>query len=294
MRRSITDVAAAVGAGGRAVARHPGLLAATYLVQLAMSLLPAALLFAGLVSRYGREPTLDAAVAGDLPSLLEIARDARELLGATAAAVAIAALAYVVVSWLLTAGLIAVFADPPATRASAARRFGAGAGERVLSFARLFAWSLIPYAAVAWLAASGLRGLTGAAFHALGTRELLWRAALELAPAALLLWLSWTVIDYARIELVRAARPVAWRALLRAARRVASRPACLLHTLGGHASGAVLALAILAAAHWSAAAGVAVLALRQLALAGRHVVHVAVLAGQVEIDERVSRPRRRG
>jgi hypothetical protein len=295
MRATLIHIAAAAAAGAAAVRRHPGLVALTYLVQVLLSMAPAAVIFLVLISRFGHEPHFDSAMSGDLEALLLVIKDSGGLIPvALLLPLAIAAI-YVVVSWLMTAGLIAVFADPPRSRAELASRFGGAAAARLGSFARLFAVSLVPYALVALLATRATLAIGAAARRAVSGTELALEAVVAALPAALLLWIVWTAIDYARVELTLAGerRLASWRALARAFRRVIRHPACLLHSGAGHLFAIAAGLLLWALMGWTAAAGIGLVALRQLALALRHLIAVAVLAGQVEIARRIKQSHQR-
>lgn len=288
IRESIIDLAAAIAAGVRGAWSYRGLLLLTYAIQLLASMAPAALLWSLVVARLATEPALDRAASGDLEAMITALRAMDGAPLAVIAAVAITAAAYAAISWFLTAGLLGVYGERPAGRAPTARAFGAAGARRVLAFARLFAVVAPIYAALAAWAFFGLADLAGLAPELVSAADVARAAAARLAAPALVSWLVWTAVDHARVELVASERLGAARALVRAAIRVATRPACALHTGAGHL--AVAALGALYLATGGLALGVVgLIAARQLFSLGRHAIHLAILAGQVELGERLRR-----
>jgi hypothetical protein len=190
---------------------------------------------------------------------------------------------YSVVSWFLTAGLIAVLLDAPSRRREVVRWFGAAGASNFFPFLRLGLWTALPYAVVLGVAGFGM-GMTGGVEEAIYPMDLLRTVGLGLAPAIGLHWIVATAIDYARVDLVRHPGLSSARALVRGFRMIGRHPLALFHTLvygllfigisAGHVSitggGAVASLA-------------ALIALRQLAGLLRFLAHVMLIGGQVEL-----------
>jgi hypothetical protein len=272
-------------AGGRALGAFPGLAAALYLVQLALSVAAAWLVAVPLDLAFGDRPVFARAMDGDLPSLVTCLSSEPGLAAALAMIALGAVLLYALLSWFLTAGTLAVLAERPAGRGDLARCFGAAGAGHIGRFARLWAWSLVPYAVVlAALAVGALLLLPRVPQHLLGPGSAALTAVLHLGPALLLHWIAAAAVDYARIDLVRHPARSPRRALLAAFALVLRRPVCLAHTLTYG-----LVFAALTAGY--AALGlslpglplVAVVALRQLVSAARFAAHIALLGGQVSL-----------
>lgn len=269
--------------GTRALRRFPGLVVALYLVQVALSAGAAALMMMLMVRAFGSRPLFDRAMDGDMAALLTSLRGEAGVIVALFWIGVGAVVLYAVVSWFLTAGLIAVFLDAPSRGRESVRWFGAAGASNFFPFMRLGLWSLLPYAIVLGVAGFGM-GMTGSAEHALDPIGLLQTIGLGLAPAIGLHWIVATAIDYARVDLVRHPGLSSARALMRGFRMIGRHPLALFHTLGygilfvgisvGHVSltggGAVEGLA-------------ALILLRQLAGFLRFAAHVMLIGGQVEL-----------
>jgi hypothetical protein len=287
-REAIVDLAAAAMAGARRARRYPGLLLATFAVQLALSLVPAALAFALLVIHLGDEPALGRAVDGDLAAAFAVLEAAPTLPVAAAIAIALVALIWVAASWFLTAGLIGSYTDEPEGAAATARCFGAHGARRFFGFARLFLLMLPLYAAIAAWAGFGLASVAERSLEMIDAGEVIAALIGALGGPALLVWLLWTAADYARIELVADPRLASSRALWRGAVTVLRRPRCTLHAAAGHLAVAALAAIYVAVAGLGLSV-VALVVVRQLFSLGRHGIHLAVIGGQIELAARLRR-----
>ena len=288
IRETIIALVAAITGGAITAVRYRGLYLATYAIQLSISLVPATLAWWLLVSQLGAEPALGRAVDGDLAAALVALRAVKSAPVAIIAAAAIAATAYVAISWFLTAGLLGVYREQPEGRAAVARVFGAAGARRLVAFVRLFLLVAPLYAALAIWIALAIGGVLDRLPELVTWGDLAGELAGGLIAPALILWLAWTAVDHARVELVADDDLGAWRSLGRGVVRVVRRPACALHTAAGHIAAAALGGIYLASA--GLALGIAgLIAARQLFALGRHLIHLAILAGQVELGERLRR-----
>lgn len=277
-------------AGGRALARHRGLAFALYLVQLAVSVVVGAVVASALLAPLSRRPLFDEAVAGDAFSLLAVAREHGDLLIGLGWVVVALALLWGALSWFLTGGLLAVLAAPAEVARAPAQRvrtFGAGGAALFGAFARLWAWSLIPYALIAALLLLAAARVSALGLYALSTGELLRAAALYTAPALLLWSIARTALDYARVEITLEPALATRRALLRGLRLVLRSPLPLVHFLLYCALWLGVTAAYVAAT-WDrpmlgVGGAVGLFALRQASLAARFALHVGLLAGQLHL-----------
>jgi hypothetical protein len=286
--------------GARALNRHAGMVAVLFLVQVAIASFAGFMMTFALTEAFAHRPLFDEAVDGDLASLLEIARSHPDLLGSLLWIGIGTALIYFVVSWFLQGGLIAtLLADKPAAnRREAAERFGAGGAAAFWPYLKLAAWSLIPYTVFSILLFMALDDFTIAL-----ERALTWgpprRAAAPLcAVAAVIGIITYTALDYARIDLQRHARLSAIRALLRSYKLVVLRPIALLHV-------AIYALIFIgvsalyvAISHGrpmlGAGGAISLFFVREAVALVRFVAHIALIGGQVELARVAqTRPERR-
>jgi hypothetical protein len=283
-------------AGRRAVSAYTGTLLALFLVQ-ALVVLGAtaviAMLFAG---QFAHRPLFDDGVDGDLMALYEALRDAGATLSAIGWIGVGGILAWLMLSWFLAGGLVAVLAERPQGRPATLRTFGAGGAATFLVFARLALISAVLHAVVWVVAAIGLGLVAARIEYAMTLGEVLGALTLGLAPALLLLAVVWTVIDHARVELVLR-RPSHERlgaivAFARSVAFVARRPLALAHVLlWAAAFGAVSALytwASFGAAMLGASGAIALLIVRQGVGLVRMALKVMLIGGQVELGQ--SRP----
>jgi hypothetical protein len=208
-------VVASLAAGARLIGRYPRLIAGLYLVQLVLSSLAGLVVARALASGFARRPLFDRAADGDLLSLLTILNQHDPLFSGALWACIGFVIAYAMISWFITAGLLATATGQPVGARATAERFGAGGAANVAAFARLAGWSLIPYAAIAVLALIGLSAGLGGVELSDSFGSILARGLAGLAPAILTWWITNTAVDFARIELVTRERKSALRSLLR-------------------------------------------------------------------------------
>jgi hypothetical protein len=194
-------------------------------------------------------------------------------------------------SWFLVGGLISVLAERPHGRRETARTFGAGGASHFFVLARLGALSAFLHGVVFFVAAIGLGAVYPRIDRALSLGDVIGSLALGLAPALLLLAALWTVIDYARIELVvrrgTHERLGALVAFGRAVGFVVRRPLAIGHVLLWGAAFALLSIVYAWAAHGSAMLGtggaVSLLVVRQGLALARMGLKVAAIGGQLEL-----------
>ena len=269
--------------GTRGLRRFPGLITALYLVQVALSAGAAAVMMMLMVRAFGSRPLFDRAMDGDLAALMLSLRGEAGVVIAMVWLGIGAVVLYAVVSWFLTAGLIAVFLDAPSRGRESVRWFGAAGASNFFPFMRLGLWSLLPYAIVIGVAGFGL-DMAGSADEAVDPLGLLRTLGLGLAPAIGIHWIVATAIDYARVDLVRHPGLSSARALVRGFRMIGRHPLALFHTLGYGIVFVGISVAHVSLTGGGAVEGLAALiALRQLAGFARFASHVMLIGGQVEL-----------
>ena len=271
-------------AGGRSLRRFPGMVLVLYAIQLVLSA-GTALLFAVLLhGAFGDRPMFDRAMDGDLSALVICVLAEPELLRTLLWIGVASVIGYSVVSWFLSAGLIAVLLDAPSRRREVLRWFGSAGAANFFPFLRLSLWSALPQVVVLVVAVVGLGFVRYQLEHAFDARASLEALAVGLSPALLLHWIVATAIDYARIDLVRHPGMSSLRGLLRGFRAVTHNRLTLVHTA---LYGLVFAGAS-AAYGWMTVGGamtglIALILVRQLVGLVRFAAHVALIAGQVEL-----------
>ncbi|HTE49839.1 MAG TPA: hypothetical protein VK698_03130 [Kofleriaceae bacterium] len=273
-------------AGLRALRRYPGLVAALYLLQVALSAGAALIMVTVLTRAFGARPMFDRAMEGDLAALIACFSDpggAQVLVGLVAIGAG-AAMVYGALSWFLSAGLIAVLLDTPSRGREVVRWFGAAGASNFFPFLRLALWALLPTVPVALVAAGGLTWVDAHLGRALDLPSFLGALALGLSPALALHWVVAAAVDYARVDLVRHPGLSSMRALLRGFGLLARRRLALVHTL-------LYGLVFIAAtvlSTWIGMGGLvpglaALMLVRQAVGLTRFVAHVGLIAGQVEL-----------
>jgi hypothetical protein len=271
-------------AGARALRRFPGMVLVTYLVQVALSAGAALTMMMLLVSAFGDRPLFDRAMDGDVAALFACIGAEPNLLVSLFWIAAAAVLLYGVVSWFLTAGLVAVLLDAPSRRREVVRWFGSAGAANFFPFLRLSLWSLVPAAAVVVAAWLGVDRVDERLSTAIELRSYVIALALGLGPALVLHWVVAAALDYARIDLVRHPGMSSLRALVRGFRLVGRHPIALVHTLLYGAVFAGVTVLYFRISTGEAIVGLAALvALRQAAGLLRFAAHVALIAGQVEL-----------
>lgn len=273
-----------LAAGGRAVARRPGLVGSLYAVQLAVTL--GTLIAVGQVlgGLYGHRPLFDGAVTGDMAALGASLEPHWDVIGALVWLGVALALAYGVASWFLTAGLLgALRAGDGLGRREVARAFGAAGAARFFAFARLWLWSIIPYIVALVVLAVGVGAGPGLR-EAMTLREAVVPAVIAGIPGMALCALVSCAVDYARVALVDDPALGAGRALLRAFKLVLTRPRALAHyALYLGAWGGITALYVAATVgrpYAGPGGALAIFALRQIVAGARFLARVMTYAGQ--------------
>lgn len=278
-------------AGGRAVSAYTGTFFALFLIQALVAFGAGLVIERVLASAFATRPLFDEGVDGDLLALIEALRGA----GATIQAIGwigFGAIAlWMVLSWFLVGGLIAVLHERPRGRRDTARVFGAGGGGQFFVMLRLGVISLALHVVVLFVLMRGLISAGETMDHALTFREVIVSLILGITPSILLTVVLWTILDHARVELVtrRATheRLGAVQAFLRAASFVFRRPVTLLHT--GLWAIAFLAISVLYVyAAWGHAmlgtsGALALLGVREGLALARMGLKVALIGGQVEL-----------
>jgi hypothetical protein len=271
--------------GLRALDRHRRLVAMLYLAELAMASTITLAVGWSLSTVFAHRPIFDRGVAGDLAALAQAFDGRIDLVLALLAASAAVALAWGVFSWYLGAGLTGVLAG---------RGFGDSAGARFWSFARLWAWTAVPWAGAAFVLLIGLGLLGDAAIEMMTWSEFFLSLAGHALPGVLALSFVACAVDHARVLLVLGP-PAAGRSLLGALRLVTSGTRPLASFLAYVAFWLVVSLVYIACTAgraWAGAGGaLALFVLRQIVLGSRFAARVALTADQVAyVTERAPPP----
>jgi hypothetical protein len=289
-----------VRAGGRAVSRYTGTVLALFVAQslvAGVAIVTIAQIFA---AEFARRPVFDEGVDGDLVSLIHCLRDAPHILWAAGWTVLGVVLLWMIASWFLTGGVLAVLAERPDGRAATARCFGAGGANTFLSYLMLQALSLVVYLPAVFVLGFGLAWGLEKVDYALTITDLVTSIGLGILPGALALVVATTIVDYARVEL--AIRKTSHElgaigAFVRAFGFVITHPVTLLHALAGW----VLAIALGLGYAWltqgrallGGGGALTILVIRQGLSLLRMAVKVGVLGGQVELGQTRPPPPRR-
>jgi hypothetical protein len=278
-------------AGVRAVTDYTGTFLGLFCAQVLLALGAGFVVAQILADAFHGRPRFDEGIDGDLAALIEALRHA----GATVSAIgwvgAGAILLWVMLSWFLAGGLIAVLAERPHGRRETARTFGAGGATHFFVLARLGALSLFLHALILIVAMIGVGAVYPRIERALELGEVVAWLALGLGPALVLVALLWAVIDYARVELVvrRAThdRLGALVAFGRAVAFVVHRPLAIGHLLLWAAAFLVVSVLYAWASHGSAMPGtsgaISLLMVRQGLALVRMGLKIVAIGGQVEL-----------
>jgi len=279
-------------AGGRAASRYTGTVLTLYVAQsliAAVGIVTISQLFA---SSLAHRPIFDEGVDGDLVSLIDTLRDVPHVLHSAAWIIAGVVLLWMIVSWFLVGGVLAVLTERPEGRAGAARCFGAGGANTFLAFAALEVFALVAYLPAVSVLTVGLTWGLGRADEALSFGAWLAAVGLGLAPGAVAFLIVGTIVDYARAELAlrKASHELgAARAFVRAAGFVVKHPLTLLHAFLGWMLVLILGVGYAWLAHGRALLGtsgaVTILIVRQGMSLMRMAVKVGILGGQVELGQ---------
>jgi len=293
-RKDVVGLRAMVRAGGRAVSEYTGMVLGLFVIQ-AMVAFGSGLVVTGLLtSRFAERPIFDDAVDGDAVSLLEVLRSSGMLVSATVWILIGTALLWVMLSWFLTGGILAVLTERPRDRRETARCFGAGGAATFFVFVRLGLLSLVVHGfVVGGLATVGLGVIATRFEHTLRLGPLVLDLLAALTPALLAAVAVGTVFDYARAELALR-RPThdhlgAFRAMIRAVGFMVRRPAALAHVMLGWTSFLAVSLVYVWASHGhpmlGATGAVALFVIRQGLSLARMAIKVGVIGGQVELGQ---------
>ncbi|MCA9679258.1 MAG: hypothetical protein KC464_29780 [Myxococcales bacterium] len=292
IRAETTGLGAMVRAGGRALSEYTGMLFGLFLIQ-ALTAWGAGVAMQGVLSSvFAGRPLFDEGVDGDVVALIEALRGAGAVVAAIGWLAAGAIVTWMLLTLFLHGGLIAVLAERPTGRRDTVRCFGGGGAATYFVFLRLALMSMACHLVILVVATLGLGAVADRIDQALTLREVIVALLVGLSPALLLTILVWTIIDYARVELVlrRAGlqRPGAAVAFVRAAVFVFRRPVALLHQALWLAAFVAASVLYAWAAHGPAMLGtsgaISLLVIREGLALVRMAFKVALTAGQVELS----------
>lgn len=290
-----------IRAGGRAVSRYTGTVFALFVAQslvAGVAIVTIAQLFA---AEFARRPLFDEGVDGDLVTLLQCLRDAPHVIESAAWTVFGVVLLWMIASWFLTGGVLAVLSERPEGRAATARSFGAGGANTFLSFVMLQVLALVAYLPALFVLGFGLAWGMDKGQYALTIGDLVTTIGLGLVPGLIALLVATTIVDYARAELAlrKSSHELgAIGAFVRAVAFVATHPVTLLHALVGWLVSIAILIGYAWLSHGRALLGgggaLTLLVIRQGVALVRMALKVGVLGGQVELGQtRPPPPRRR-
>jgi len=279
-----------IGAGLRGLSRYTGTLFAVFVVQ---SLIAAACMIGialVLAQAFSHLPLFDEAVDGQLVAVIWVVRHARGTFVAVGGIVFAAIVLWQLAAWFLAGGLYGVLAERPESRGETARCFGASGAATYLAYARLAVCSLPAWALVLTVFGACLGMVAPRLEYALAVTDLIGPLAFAFVPALALLHFFWTVSDYARVELTLrhdTHDPGVLATYLRSLVFVAKRPLTLVH--GGLGWVFFLLVTIAYAylsqgrAMYGAEGAITLFVARQGVALLRMAIHVAVMAGQIEL-----------
>jgi len=289
-----------IRAGGRTVSRYTGTVFGLFVTQGLVAGVAIVTIAQILAAEFAHRPIFDDAVDGDLVSLIQVVRSAPDVAWASAWTVFGVVLLWMVASWFLTGGVLAVIAERPDGRAATARCFGAGGANTFLSFVALQVLSLIAYLPALFVLGFGLAWGMGRAEYALTVGELVSGIGLGMLPGLLALLVAGTIVDYARVDLAlrKSSHELgAIGAFVRAIGYVVTNPITLVHALLGWILAIALGLGYMWLAHGRSLIGgsgaLTILIVRQGLSLVRMSIKVGVLGGQVELGQTRSPPPRR-
>jgi hypothetical protein len=278
---------AALRTGLQEAWRRPRLLAGLFVLNVLWAAAAVWPFYAQLARVTARRPYAEVLAQGlDFDVLAEVLQRHPAIVTAALSGVLVGLLAWMVLSWFLTAGILGVLRAPAA--AWGVRPFLEAAFDRGLAMARLQLLSLGPYAAAAVVivAFGTLAGWLGS--HAVSPWPAVWAAFFGAVPG-LLLWLwATTAVDLARVRAFLEDEP-RMRYLLWSSLRQASRWPCRLlvvQLLGGALWLAVglLYLALGSSSAFAFAGGLLLLTVLREALVGvRIAIRLGVLSGTLAL-----------
>jgi hypothetical protein len=286
-----------LAAGRQALGRYTGTVLAMFAAQLVLVLTAVFAMARVLASAFSTAPLFDRAVDGDLASWIYLLRNHREVFSAIGWLGGGAVLAWLAMSWFLSAGLIGVLADRPEGRAATARAFGASGASSFLPVLRLAVLGAPSYVVVAMALDLGLGAVAARLDYALSPTSLIGWLALGLAPALALLHVFWTIGDYARAELVMRRDSHGLTVLGAYARAIAlvlKQPTTWLHAGLGWLLIAAVSIAYVLASHGQPMTGtqgaITLFIVRQGVALLRLALRVAMIAGQVALTRKRALP----
>lgn len=289
-----------IRAGGRAVSRYTGTVLALFIAQSLVAGVAIVTIAQILAAEFARRPIFDDAVDGDLVALVHVVNDAPHVIWASAWVVLGVVLLWMVASWFLTGGVLAVIAERPDGRAATARCFGAGGANTFLSFISLQVLSLVAYLPALFVLGFGLAWGLDRSEYALTLGDVLSGIGLGILPGLLALVVAGTIVDYARVELAlrKSTHELgAIGAFVRAIGFVMTNPITLLHSLIGWLVAIAIGLGYAWLAHGRSLHGgsgaLTILVIRQGLSLLRVAIKVGVLGGQVELGQTRPPPPRR-
>ena len=276
-----------IGRGARVLRRYPGLVGTLYAAQLAVALGAGWVMTRILAAAFAGQPLFDAAVDDDAVALVTIVAE-RGIVFQSVMWVGIGAIgSYAVLSWFVTGGLIATLLERPRGRRDTARCFGAGGAATFFAYARLTLLSLVPYTIALVAFGLGLERASDGLRYALTIGDVIRALFPNLAPAAILLWIAFCAVDYARIDLSRYPKQSSTRALLRAYKKLFTVRWPLVHVLMYYLAFIAISLVFLAATVDRPTLGpggaVLLFAARQLTSMVRFAAKIVLVGGQVEL-----------
>lgn len=287
MRPGIARIVDMWAAGLRALRTRWRLALALYAVQFGVTLVFLVAVARTFSSLFGASPLFARGVAGDPLALLgALGAEPGAVPALVAAGVALAA-GYAVLSWYLAAGTLGALAGDS---------FSEAAGARFFAYARVWLWSIIPYALSLIVTGVGLAVAFAASppIGALTWFDFAGRPILGALPGVLLAAITACVTGYAQAILATERSRAATRATFRAWRLVFTAPWPLLHYLVYIVLWALISALYAQSTTGTAFAGaggaVGLFFLRQLVATLRFAARFATLAGQLDgVKDRCAR-----
>lgn len=289
-----------ISAGPRAVSRYTGTLLAVFVAQSLVAATCIAAVAVVLAHVFSHLPMFDEAVDGDPVALIYCVRYAKDSLFAIAGIMFGAIMLWQLASWFLVGGIYNVLAQRPEGRGDTARCFGAGGASTYLTYARLALCAVPGWIVVLFVFGAGMGLIKGRIETALTLGDLFGPILLASLPAWLLLFVLWTVVDYARVELTLrhdTHDPGVIATYARSIGYVFRRPVALVHAAIGW-----LLFALLSAAYFylqlghpmfGAEGAITLFIARQGVSLLRMAIRFGVLGGQLELGRTRPLPPRR-
>ncbi len=286
-----------VAAGWRGCARYTGTLLSVFVTQSLVALICLITVAQVLASVFSHRPLFDEGVRGDLIALVWATRHGASALIASVWLVIGVALMWSMSSWFLVGGINAVLLKNPQGRAATAQQFGAGGSNTFLAYG-VITLLTVPFLVLVLFVFGITAGVAIPRMqYALTVPQLIAPLALALLPALILLAVTWTIVDYARIDLTRHRNSHAlgpFAAYLRAVRFVITHPLTIGHTLLGWLIwlGIGIGYSYIAYGHpmLGADGAVTLYVIRLGVQLFRMAVKFGVIAGQVQLSQQCPAP----